>query len=273
VLFEHQPKESSPDGAFERKPNPRNQWDDVGNNIPYYFDNIRADDKETVRSQMKKIEQNTCIMFREITNLELFQEEKHRLLIRGFDRPSGWQGGVLVNDDPEVKLDFDGRGFPKGLALHELGHVLGLMHTHKRYDRDDWLTVDLGCLRDQSSNSRHQYEKVDEHLSITHGVPYMCNSIMHYNVKSFNRWRCPVLKAKPGLECATRYGKPWLGRRWDGEAIPEDWELIKRQHCSKQHCVDKDDYCPHWANDFGFCEGTKYSPWMIENCKKSCNTC
>jgi len=272
LLFDHQPKELGPDGAFERRPNPRNQWDDVNNKIPYYFKNVINSDKRTVLSAMKKVEENTCITFREMTDQEEIKAQNHRLLIQGFNgRCTG--GSVAAFYGMEVVLELKGQGCPKGLVLHELGHVLGLMHTHKRYDRDEYITVDTGCLRSQTQSSLYQYKKVEEHLSITHGVPYMCNSIMHYNEYGFNR--CPVLKAKPGLECATSpyTGKPHIGKRWDGEPIPEDWELINRQHCSKQHCVDKDDHCPYWANDEGYCQGSVYSTWMIENCKKSCNTC
>jgi len=273
LLFDHLPKDLVPDGAFERQPNPKNQWDDVNNNIPYYFKNVIDSDKQTVLSAMKKVEENTCITFREMTNEEEIKAQNHRLLIRGFDGRYCNFGSVGVYNGMEVVLTLDGQGCGQGLVLHELGHVLGLMHTHKRYDRDQYLTVNTDCLNSQTYTSLYQYEKVEEHLSITHGVPYMCNSIMHYNEYGFNR--CPVLKAKPTLKCATSpyTGKPHIGKRWDGEPIPEDWELINRQHCSKQHCVDKDDHCPYWANDEGYCQGSVYSSWMVENCKKSCNTC
>jgi len=260
VLFEHLPLEPSPDGAFESSPNPRNQWDDVGNNIPYYFNNVPDDDKQTVRSQMKKIEQNTCIRFREMTTRSQIRSENHRLKIQGHrGRCTG--GAVGGRSSMEVPLFLYGRGCSKGLVLHELGHVLGLMHTQKRWDRDQYLNVDLGCLRNPSLSD--QYKKVPEHLSVTHGVDYKCNSIMHY--PNWYSDHCKVLTPKNGLYCEG--GR--VGNLQSGEALPEDWDLINHQHC----CADKDKYCPRWANDDGYCKGSKYSPWMQKNCKKSCNVC
>ena len=44
------------------------RWDDHGNVIPYYFsDSVLQANRKTMRRQMRKIKQNTCLSFREIT--------------------------------------------------------------------------------------------------------------------------------------------------------------------------------------------------------------
>ncbi|MDH5731695.1 MAG: M12 family metallopeptidase [Gammaproteobacteria bacterium] len=84
---------------------------------------------------------------------------------------------------------------------HELGHVLGLRHEHKRYDRDSWVIVP-DALVDKSTDSRVKGTKIiwvnkvikKGWLKIGYNIPrvvgkqysylktaYDCESIMHYN--------------------------------------------------------------------------------------------
>jgi|ERR1712098_33469 len=265
LLFEHQPSELSPDGAFEKTINPRNKWDDVGNIIPYYFKHSVIDpDRRNVQAQMKKIEDNTCIRFREMTDQKEINAANHSLMIEQFGNgmpcDSAW---VEVGDSYgwKVPLRMLGERCDEGLMLHELGHVLGLMHTHKRHDRDEYLTVDTSCLNDQSQDTLDQYEKIPDHLSVTHDIPYKCNSIMHYFERSNSH--CQVLTPKPGIHCEG--GR--VGRRPNGEPLQEDWDSINHQHC----CSDGDSNCSFYAEQ-GDCNN-EWRGWMMIYCKKTCNIC
>jgi hypothetical protein len=72
----------------------------------------------------------------------------------------GYQCGTVFG---YLKLD---RGLPAGAplrrtSLHELGHVLGLIHEHKRPDRDQWINVSSGGY----SLAEADMGKVDEFIS------------------------------------------------------------------------------------------------------------
>uniref|UniRef100_A0A0K0CZF9 Metalloendopeptidase n=1 Tax=Angiostrongylus cantonensis TaxID=6313 RepID=A0A0K0CZF9_ANGCA len=63
-------------------------------------------------------------------------------------------------------------GVKEGIAVHEVGHVLGLLHTMTRYDRDDYMkivmqNVDVG--------------RFSEELTEVYGRSYDYGSVMHHN--------------------------------------------------------------------------------------------
>ena len=69
-----------------------------------------------------------------------------------------------------------GRGCESvGVAIHELGHVLGMSHEQKRPDRDNFIKVHLDRME---KYWWPQYEK--DPKAFTAG-PYDYESIMHYN--------------------------------------------------------------------------------------------
>ena len=72
-----------------------------------------------------------------------------------------------------------------GLMVHELLHVLGLGHTHKRQDAKDHIDIQWANI-EQSAYRQYEpcVEAKDARCSrYTHyGTEYDCNSIMHYQV-------------------------------------------------------------------------------------------
>ena len=95
---------------------------------------------------MSKVSDDTCITFREVSENEA---PTHHLQIT-IETPTGDCdcidcGGVVDTGDGsagEVKMSFD-YVFPYldlNLILHELGQFLGLIHTHVRPDRDQYIT-------------------------------------------------------------------------------------------------------------------------------------
>lgn len=83
-----------------------------------------------------------------------------------------------------------------GTILHELGHVLGNWHEQQRFDRDQYVTIDLDNV---PGNARHNFNRT----SFAPAGPYDFGSIMHYPANAFaldvSR---PTIIPKPGFEAA-----------------------------------------------------------------------
>ncbi|VDK34769.1 unnamed protein product [Dibothriocephalus latus] len=67
-----------------------------------------------------------------------------------------------------------------GLYLHELGHVLGLLHEQNRADRDSLLNVHLENVPESLWSA---YKKWDQAEIKTYGTPYDLQSVMQYGPK------------------------------------------------------------------------------------------
>ena len=132
---------------------------------------------------MGEVEKNSCIRFREMRLHEL-EQTPHRLRIEveNNNHEPGCVGRVYSgrSQQQEVRLTLSRSGCPGGLILDELGHVLGLAHTIKRPDRDDFVQINDGCIEERW---KRQYFKLSENEVNYYGVPYMSKSIMHYTVK------------------------------------------------------------------------------------------
>ena len=109
----------------------------------------------------------------------------------------------------------------EGGITHELMHVLGAIHTQTRPDRKNYIKVNKNCIINEEV-ALFQYKLCED--CETHGVPYKCNSIMHYYDWMFSTGPgCPTMTAADGnLDC------PNIG---GNEPLEEDWELLRREHC------------------------------------------
>ena len=81
----------------------------------------------------------------------------------------GRQGGFQI-----IQLS-DIRCYTKAKITHEIYHSIGFYHEHTRMDRDQYVEVHLGCIRD----SLEKNFKVQPNTE-SFGVPYDAKSIMHY---------------------------------------------------------------------------------------------
>jgi hypothetical protein len=110
----------------------------------------------------------------------------------------------------------------RGLVLHELFHVLGIGHTHRRSDRDEYITVNYSNLED---GWFEQYEKCPR--CKFHG-PYECNSVMHYEQgtggKIINGEIQDTMLVNPGYE--RRCFFPDVVTR-TGTATKNDWDSVR----------------------------------------------
>ena len=65
-------------------------------------------------------------------------------------------------------------------VVHELGHALGLLHTHTRWDRDQWIVYHAANVQ---SDARDNYDLDADALALG---PYDYDSVMHYRPYSFH---------------------------------------------------------------------------------------
>jgi len=108
--------------------------------------------------------------------------------------------------------------FSQDTILHELGHVLGLMHEHQRPDRDDYILVNTEAAQNingwSDSKIKNNYEKIGEKSyrwflknDIKATEQYDYQSIMHYPSQMFNGEYSIVRKDGK----VSFYGRPVVG--------------------------------------------------------------
>ncbi|RUS86428.1 hypothetical protein EGW08_005806, partial [Elysia chlorotica] len=66
----------------------------------------------------------------------------------------------------------------KRILIHELGHVIGLIHEHQRHDRDKYVKVMLEHVRNTSQE--RWFTKLLSGSITDKAVKYDYTSVMHY---------------------------------------------------------------------------------------------
>ncbi|CAD6187015.1 unnamed protein product [Caenorhabditis auriculariae] len=80
-----------------------------------------------------------------------------------------------------------------GTAAHELGHALGFFHTQSRYDRDQYLSINLNNIE---ASYIEQFDKETSSTNYNYGMPYDYGSIMQYGATSASFNEKPTMVAK-----------------------------------------------------------------------------
>ncbi|KJH40833.1 astacin [Dictyocaulus viviparus] len=78
-----------------------------------------------------------------------------------------------------------------GKAIHEIGHALGMFHTHTRHDRDDFFILIEENFR---KGWKNQLDKEPKDRNYNYEIPYDYGSVMHYG----SRMYVYVLNKAPG---------------------------------------------------------------------------
>ena len=127
------------------------------------------------------------------------------------------------------------------------------------------MDVDFQCIK-KTRLDPNQYTQTRRGELDNLGIPYLCNSIMHY--EEYGDPGCPILKKKKGLKC--KDGKVGLINK----LLPEDWTMIYIAHC----CKHKNKYKSCWKRkEQGRCNAQKWgrAEWlrakrMRVKCAQSC---
>lgn len=139
--------------------------------IPFAFDDrYSEEEKNIVRAVTRTIRDHTCIDFEEnipgpqlVYFLETDESTNCRSAI----------GDVRGESNQKIHLK---RGCIHNFTImHETIHALGILHTHVRFDRDDYVTVDANLIeRDPLFRKEVKGAKTTDY-----GIPYEYMSIMH----------------------------------------------------------------------------------------------
>ena len=141
-----------------------------GARVPYYMGAVT--NAQAVRDAMAKITAQTGIRFVTRTTETVYLEIYDNNQCSGFYDGSGNSGNRVLYMSP---CSHNGKAYQ--LALHELGHSVGLRHEHQRCDRDSHITLNTTNIN--NSGVADQYNKLCTGNSYW-GTGYDIGSIMHY---------------------------------------------------------------------------------------------
>nr|CAD2151577.1 unnamed protein product [Meloidogyne enterolobii] len=252
------------------KTSPTRKWP-IGKPIPYGFDkSLNTRQRDVIRTCINEITSKTCVRFTE-TNLDATSERPPNISSIYFVRypTTAYCGlsyiGVYTPSNP-IYLSFLCNDMA-GVACHEVMHALGVEHEHIRPDRDDSITVLWDNIDAQFLD---YYVPADGSTYSSYGIPYKCDSIMHYSYKIGARdfgLHTMTCKVDPDIN------DPLMGQRKG--LTQADVDAINKLYCFPEECTDNSNFCGAWATQ-GLCycpSSGKPNCYMVQNCPNSCNFC
>jgi len=268
--------------------------------IPYDFqgDAYRVDYINMVTNGMREIESQTCVRFKPRTN-----ETNYITIYKGQGCSSqvGMFGGRQY-----VSLQDPGCWYHSTI-VHELLHAVGLWHEQSRYDRDDYLIINL---QNVVQGMGFNFDLKTQSEASTYGVPYNYESVMHYSKTAFTKnGEITMETIDPDMQ--DRIGQAETG-------VDTDYEKVRRIYqCTGTYppmprpvypppppCEDKMTYCadlkgncnsdgalktycrktcgfctPDCRDEVTYCKDYKkqrqcnVQAWLKTSCKKTCGFC
>lgn len=220
-----------------------------------FAESVIKEDREVIREVMSEIEDNTCVTFVETSRrrykyLTITTEKSYNCMMcyyLGFVCPLKNGGSVRSSpfctkafDCPyyygsvgmrlQFTLPFCGRLTQrwKALITHELLHVLGLIHTQNRADRDKYITIHEDAI-DKKSISQYMPKCYN---CQTYDLPYECDSVMHYGWMDFAASGRLLAFFRPTM--SPRDSSCQLTSDGGVKPTKADWEMARRtQRCGQ----------------------------------------
>ena len=169
------------------------------NNVQYFFDDVGENRwytwttwnkmKTLVRKTLKHLrgKLNGCINFSENRSV------KNRVRIKRGPRNIDCRATLGYNTDQEMYIELG--VFCTSVEIeHEFLHVLGVLHTHMRSDRDNYVTIVWENIIEKYKDN--SFKKVNAKMWSNFGLPYDYESVMHYRGNAFGRYQKQTIKTK-----------------------------------------------------------------------------
>jgi len=127
------------------------------NTIPYTFDpNITSESKEYLMQAMNAWQEKTIINFKPRTN------QRQYVIFKNDPNVSSSYVGCYPYGGQTLSMKTEGSHY--GTALHELGHLIGLIHEHSRSDRNNYINVLYDNIKGNLQSEFRSYYVLDNKL-------------------------------------------------------------------------------------------------------------
>lgn len=217
--------------------------------------------RKAIEEGMLQLEAKTCVKFQESTagkGVVLFKSSGE-----GCNAHIGW------NPHHQHHLNLQPPGCAHvGIAIHELGHTIGLRHEHARPEALQYIQFNLNNADEWWKQWLKTYHNAGD---MSAGLPYDMGSIMHYGAwagakRHDNRDATKTITVKK----VDVFGNCQVGQRKylsQGDILTTN----RWYGCPNHFCADLNTHCKSWQRQ-GNCKN-KYKEWMAQNCPHTCGKC